>query len=277
MISVDEMNAIRFIREGGKVRTIRDRYNPKFPLRRLIYCPDCSRPLTGSTSRGRSKKYDYYHCYNTACPRRWIMVPKAQVEEAFAVLLERITPTEEFLKYFGEVALDKWARERDTYASNASEYESELQGLEERRKAIFNMREDGTYTTEEFKERMAEVNNKIATTRISTSESRMDQYDMEAGIEYAKQAIRDIQKQWLNLSPTLRGRFQKLVFPQGITYDKKTGFGTVVLGRIFSLNRDYALQKSPLVDLRGVGPRPRPCHGRVLPLNYRPSLGYSIP
>ena len=24
------------------------------------------------------------------------------------------------------------------------------------------------------------------------------------------------------------------------------------------------------LDLRGVGPRPRPCHGRVLPLNYRP-------
>ena len=28
------------------------------------------------------------------------------------------------------------------------------------------------------------------------------------------------------------------------------------------------------VDLRGVGPRPRPCHGRVLPLNYRPRITY---
>ena len=29
------------------------------------------------------------------------------------------------------------------------------------------------------------------------------------------------------------------------------------------------------VDLRGVGPRPRPCHGRVLPLNYRPLFLWS--
>ena len=26
------------------------------------------------------------------------------------------------------------------------------------------------------------------------------------------------------------------------------------------------------MDLRGIEPRPRPCHGRVLPMNYRPSL-----
>src|SRR3989344_2888948 len=26
------------------------------------------------------------------------------------------------------------------------------------------------------------------------------------------------------------------------------------------------------LDLRGIEPRPRPCHGRVLPMNYRPAL-----
>ena len=31
------------------------------------------------------------------------------------------------------------------------------------------------------------------------------------------------------------------------------------------------------VDLRGVGPRPRPCHGRILPLNYRPLIYTSGP
>ena len=117
---------------------------------------------------------------------------------------------------------------------------------------------------------MEEVDNQVAVTKISLSETRIDQYDIETGIEYAKQAIRDLTKQWLNLAPMLRVRFQKLVFPQGIAYDRETGFGTVVLGRIFKLNQTYTLTKSPLVDLRGVGPRPRPCHGRVLPLNYRP-------
>src|SRR3989344_1161210 len=77
-------------------------------------------------------------------------------------------------------------------------------------------------------------------------------------------------KQWLNLAPTLRARFQKLVFPQGITYDRETGFGNVVLGRIFNLNYQHTLTKSPLVDPPGVEPGPVPCHGTVLPLYYRP-------
>ena len=29
---------------------------------------------------------------------------------------------------------------------------------------------------------------------------------------------------------------------------------------------------SEVVDLRGIEPRPHPCHGCVLPMNYRPSL-----
>ena len=116
------------------------------------------------------------------------------------------------------------------------------------------MRETGAYTQEQFKERISEIDNQVAVAKISLSETRIDQYDIETGIEYAKQAITDLSKQWIDLAPVLRARFQKLIFPQGIAYDRENGFGTVTLGRIFSLNREYTLQKSPLVDLAGFEP-----------------------
>lgn len=36
--------------------------NPLFPLKGFLMCPNCQKPLTASTSQGRSKHYSYYHC-----------------------------------------------------------------------------------------------------------------------------------------------------------------------------------------------------------------------
>ena len=271
MITEEEMLKIRFIKEGGKVRTVRDRSNPEFPLRRLVLCPSCQRFLTGSTSSGRNRSgYSYYHCYNRDCRLKHKAGAKAKIEKDFAELLQNVIPTDEFLNFFSEVVVEHWNSQRGVLVASAKEHEKVVQELEAQRKNIYKFKEDGTYTQEQFKERMAEVDNQVAVAKISLSETRIDQYDIETGIEYAKQAIRDLAKQWLNLAPTLRARFQKLVFPQGIAYDRETGFGTVTLGRIFALNQTYTLTKSPLVDPRGVEPRPVPCHGTVLPLYYGP-------
>jgi hypothetical protein len=43
-------------------------------------------------------------------------------------------------------------------------------------------------------------------------------------------------------------RFQKMVFPEGISYTQNEGFGTTRLGLIYELNRTFGTRKSPLVD-----------------------------
>ena len=67
-------------------------------------------------------------------------------------------------------------------------------------------------------------------------------------------------------------RFQKLVFPEGIPYDIKTGLGTTKLGVIYEQNRRSAGQSSLVVDPPGIEPGPRPCHGRVMPIYYGPPM-----
>jgi site-specific DNA recombinase len=42
----------------------RQRNHPDFPLRALVRCDSCGRPLTGSWSKGRNGRYAYYHCPN---------------------------------------------------------------------------------------------------------------------------------------------------------------------------------------------------------------------
>jgi len=54
-----------------------------FPLRGgFLLCSSCRKPMTGSISRGRTKKYAYYHCMNKSCidPDR---IRKDTVEKLF--------------------------------------------------------------------------------------------------------------------------------------------------------------------------------------------------
>jgi len=48
-----------------------------------------------------------------------------------------------------------------------------------------------------------------------------------------------------DLSSQLRPRFQKLVFPEGIPYQRNKGFGTTKLGLIFKLNQQFKKRKMP--------------------------------
>ncbi|MFD2963963.1 MULTISPECIES: recombinase family protein [Olivibacter] len=41
------------------------------PLRGFLQCPNCSRMLTGSASKGRHRHYYYYHCSSSACGCRF--------------------------------------------------------------------------------------------------------------------------------------------------------------------------------------------------------------
>ena len=43
------------------------KYTGEFPLKRFLKCPECGRHLAGSYSKGRYKRYAYYHCVNKGC------------------------------------------------------------------------------------------------------------------------------------------------------------------------------------------------------------------
>ena len=60
-----KVQAILDGRRPGIVPKIRN--NPDFPLRNFVRCGKCGEKLTGGWSKGRSKKYAYYHCWGKGC------------------------------------------------------------------------------------------------------------------------------------------------------------------------------------------------------------------
>ena len=251
MITDGERLAIQNIRKGkggqGGLKKCRD--NSKYPLRGFVQCPSCHRPMTASTSTGEYNKFDYYHCYFDGCPLRYKSIPKAEMEKAFIALLQKIVPTQAFTAYFEAVVLGHWQSQNAELKKSTSVHDKELAELQAKRTRIFEMRESGDYTTAEFVERRDDVERQIATVQSAITESNIDDYNLEEGLEYAKQSILDLASQWFKLEMPLRKKFQKIVFPEEICFDRKTFFGTPELSSIFALNQAYLSQNYDLVPL----------------------------
>ena len=270
MLSEEEYHQIKMRMSGKGVKITRHKINPAFPLRKTILCGECGKVVTASISHGTGGAYPYYHCFTKGCSMYCKSLSAETVAKDFIRKLQEITPKKKALKVFNATILNLWKEKGSYFEGEAKRYEKEITLLEEKRKRIFEMREDGSYTKEEFTERKAEVENELIASRISRSESRIEQFDMEASIVYAERYISDLGRQWTDLPPHLYPRFQKLVFPEGIPYTKNVGFGTAKLGLIFEINETSYAQKSDLVDLGRIGLPPLQCECSVVPLNYRP-------
>ena len=247
MITNEEYFRIKMILAGKRFKVKKQKFNPIFPLRGTIKCGYCGRPLTGSCSSGRNEKYAYYHCYNKECSMYGKVINKLELEKEFINYLNGITPKKEFLELFKTVVLSLWNEKGSYFEAEAQKYTRYLSILDGKRKRIIEMREEGAYTTDEFKERKEEIENEIMVTKISLDETRIEEFDVEGALSYANNFISSLGRQWFDLSES-RSRFQKLVFPEGISYRRGEGFGTAPLGLIYELNRTCGTDKSRMVD-----------------------------
>lgn len=90
----------------------------------------------------------------------------------------------------------------------AKQYKTQLAEFKAKKKRICEMREDGSYTKEEFLERKQEMDNQTAAVKISMAECKIDQFDIEAALAYATAFLHDLGRQWFDLRPETRPRFQ---------------------------------------------------------------------
>ncbi len=246
MITKDEMYQIQAVLSGKTRRPVMkyDKYNPDFPLRRTVNCGTCGRPLTGSSPRGNGGRYFYYHCQNKTCALFGKGISKDTIETEFFELLRQIIPKAKYLSIFKESILNVWKERGLQSESERKRHETYRSLLESKRKRIFEMREDGSYSKEEFQSRKAEIEKEIATSQIALKSLQIDEFDITKAFTYAIEFIGSVGQKWLKLPLLFQTRFQKLVFPEGIPYLKNEGFGTAKMSIIFELISNFRNQKS---------------------------------
>lgn len=231
-------------------------YNPDFPLRKLVVCPECQKSLTGSFSRGRHGiRYPYYHHQSQGCSLAKF-VKKDELESGFAKHLKKISPRhQKFEKAFKAVILDVWKSNYKKLDTENARIRKEITSLEDVRQRVFVARFNEELTEEEFFEQKHRVNLLINQKKNLLDEKRIEEFDMEAALSHCFDLVRDSGKTWSDLkdTPEYRIRFQKMIFPQNVTFNGKE-FGTAKLGLIYEMNQHFRAGSSDLVDPSGFEP-----------------------
>jgi site-specific DNA recombinase len=220
--------------------------NPDFPLRRLIACSECYKPLTASTSTGRhGKKYPYYHHQHQDCPNA-TFIPRTVLEETFTTYLQHISPTLKYEAAFKAVVTDICDNDSEVTKAAHDRHSKELVNIEKERKRIFDAHRTGIYSDAEFIEQKSSIDQRIMHQQANKPDNTGDDFDINAALDFCLSFTRDSASQWHRLGFPEKLRFQKLVFSGNIPFDGKN-FGIAELSPIYTLHEEYAHDESNLV------------------------------
>ena len=253
MISERDAQHIRLIR-AGRLKpwvTQKDRFNAEFPLRHSVRCASCSHRFTGGFSRGRSKRYPYYFCANRACSDHGRTVPRAHLHQHFDNLLDSILPVPAIQQTLRDSIKDALTTQHTILCKVAEQSRSRLADLNARKRRVFEMREDGTYTPEQFLERHGAVAAEIALITAELSTAEFPPVSLDVAFEALDRFCRNLRSHWHDLPVPARVRFEQTLLPKGVAYERNRGIRTPELGPVFSLIRRAETTKSLTVDWRG--------------------------
>jgi hypothetical protein len=126
-----------------------------------------------------------------------------------------------------------------------------LAELQARQRRVFEMREDGTYSSEEFRERLGAVEAQIAVVKGDLAHVEIPSINLDRAFESLNRFCLNLRKHWHDLPVRARVRFEQLLLPKGVAYDRDSGIRTPELGPVFRMLCDAAGPLSLSVDWRG--------------------------
>jgi site-specific DNA recombinase len=228
LITVAEYEAIIGLLNGRR-RSIApsSRGKPEWPLRRFIICSKCSQGATGSISRGRTKRYAYYHC---ASCKGGLRVSREVMHAEFEALMERVKPASYTLKLFREITLRRWNEEFKDVQAKRRAIDEQIHQYEERRQRVFDRNLDGVMSDEDMSEQLERISMKKAELVGARGELYEGELEKEAIVDVAVSFMANAGRLWKLANLEDRQRFQKMLYPDGISYSAAEGFGTALMG-----------------------------------------------
>jgi site-specific DNA recombinase len=190
--------------------------HPDFPLRHFVRC-GCGRPLTGSWSKGRSKRYAFYHCPNAPCRERR---RKDDFEGAFLDLVKRLQPNPQYSALFFELLREEAAQNvaqvrarRQRLSHEMTVWEGKRQKLRE--KFLY----DGAISEDLFREETERIDAQITELRaeLSLLDDRSEDQTRDL-LRFAERVFVNAAVLWDRAALDQRQRLQQAYFPGGLSY-----------------------------------------------------------
>ncbi len=237
LVTKEEFARVQQIIAGRNRSIVHQKERPDFPLRGLVRCDACERVLTGAFTRGRSRRYPYYVCQHTSCPKRGKSHPAGAVHEEFEQFLDSVTPDPEILEKIGDLLEEEVKAYQTEQTARAANHKTRAGQLDRELQGIIGMRAQGLITDEEFLRHRKIILNQRNALESKGTRQRIDVAEVREKFKEIIMPLIQLRQTWQTIQPPFRRRFERLVLPAGfaIGYSR-----TAELGGLFSVFREFA-------------------------------------
>jgi DNA invertase Pin-like site-specific DNA recombinase len=221
---------------------------PEFPLRAFVRCADCESQLTGSFSRGRSKRYPYYRCFNRICVSHG-NYPGEKVHSEFSSFLREVGPSTMALDRLKRTVVRISESSAESGRILAEKRAVEIKRLNEQQQQLIRMKMDQLISDEEFATARTNLISRLAELNVQEIKEYTGSHEVLSNIDRICLPLKDLGTVWQSLPVELQRRFQMMVLPTGYVFGRVR---TAPRGRLFSLLTSSGTPKSSLVPPTGL-------------------------
>ena len=237
IISVEtyEMNQTLLYGKRKRVGEVRQKLNSEYPLKGLVLCPHCHKPLYASAPKtGAGGKSPRYHCSRKSCKGLYKSVKSSTMHDDFEEMLKHIKPDERVVALYREVLVTEAMNQLGSLNNKISKLRNKLDIIAESRLSAIKKFNADQLTQEEKTDLINSLDEDKSIQVEELSKLERQQAIREADIELTLFAMRDIATQWSVSSPDSKRRFQNMLFPEGLVYDyDKHRFGTSAISPLY--------------------------------------------
>jgi len=230
--------------------------NLEFPLRRVVSCDICGKPMTGSSNRGKNpdKCYPHYTCNNKDCCASPKNITASKVEKEYIEMLEEIKINKEVLEMAKLVAERVWHQKAKDINSNHITQEEEIKAIErqidEYIELIPTTKSDSIKARYEVKIEGLDARAKELINALKNKKEP----DFEEALDLALNFIGTPAETWKKPDRKLRIMVHNMIFEENPRYSANMGFGTPKLSLPFYIKHYVMDPEKELVEVRGVAP-----------------------
>ena len=252
----DQVQVLLTGKRGGSAGR-RKRDHEDFPLRRIVKCEECKKPVTGSWSRGKAgKRYAYYRCRDRDCSS--FNVSKDTMEAAFLKLLESLRPKVVYWALFREIVRDVWKQRRVEAGTLRRTLEKRVVSAYERIDQLVEAHVHAkSIDRQTYETRMTRERERLALAQLELHDAELDELDVEGLLAFAERLLTNAARLWPSLDLGRKIRLQSAVFPTGLEFDGDS-FRTLELTSVFSYLRAVENQRERMASPTGFEPVSQP-------------------
>lgn len=252
LISLQTFEAIKARRKSVAYAPARKDISADFPLRGFVTCGDCEKPYRSGWSKSSTgKRHAYYLCQTKGCESYGKSIRRDDLEEGFATLLERLSPSKSLFIIVKDMLTNAWSQRlaqagemRAALKQNAQKIDDQINLLLDR---IVETSSTATIKAYERKIEQLEKDRLLIAEKLENeAQPKATSNQM---LELCLQFLASPWKIWASRDLALKKTVLRLVFCEPLAYSRNQGYRTPKTTLPFKVLRDICTPKCNVVPL----------------------------